>query len=79
VRIWFPNAPSSGVDVLDRSQKAIGVSRSVFVNTVSLNYFRRYLGDVESVASMGPAITPDVVSENDDTSYFRRYLDDPAV
>ncbi len=77
MRIWFPNLPSNGISIEDRSQKAIGVSRSA-TNLVGSNlaYLRRYLDDPESVPVAGTPYVFDAGDENSNSLYLRRYLDD---
>lgn len=76
-RIWFPNAPSNGVDELDRSQRALGIPFAV-QSPVFDNYIRRYLDDPEVIPLVGTPVTEDVGIETADSTYLRRYLCDPV-
>ncbi len=76
-RIWFPNAPSSGIDALDRSQLAIHIPLD-FVLLDEQDYFRRYLDDPVNVGTPGTPVAFDTGTEDAETLYLRRYLDDPA-
>jgi hypothetical protein len=84
-REWTPNAPSGSVGSGQRAQLAIGYSGIAIINPnpppppiipIDVNYFRRYLNDVASINSIGPAIPIPAGSETSDTVYFRRYLND---
>lgn len=91
-RVWFINAPSSGIDVLDRSQIAIGYPFNVtsfqILKTALTSYFRRYLNDVVTSTATIPLVLPVSssvnnsiggsweVSKNSVITYVRRYLND---
>lgn len=76
-RINFPNAPSNGIDELDRSQRALGIPFATQSPNFD-NYIRRYLDDPELVPLVGTPVVEDSVSETSDTTYLRRYLCDPV-
>lgn len=43
------------------------------------DYFRRYLNDVEEVSTAPTdTVVETTVSETDETTYLRRYLNDPS-
>ena len=84
LRVWFPNIPSSGFSIEDRSQRGIGISKSLlsiitFGGADDITYLRRYLDDPEFIVSTGLFLGFSSGTETDETTYMRRYLDDPVL
>jgi hypothetical protein len=46
---------------------------------LTMDYYRRYLNDTTGSIYAGPAVSLPAGIETDDTTYFRRYLDDPST
>ena len=81
-RLWFPQAPSNNVDVLQRTQLGVGYSiLTIPIIPVFLLefYFRRYLQDTLTIELVGPALVASTGVETAETTYLRRYLQDPLV
>lgn len=62
-RIWFPNAPASGISKADRAQLSIGYPLSFSSSTTQVqisfeeNYIRRYVNDLPKHLIIG-GVTP---------------------
>ena len=77
-RVWFPNAPSGSIDVLQRTQIGIGYPLALVPPVdPTVTYYRRYLNDPSSTITVGTPVSFSTSPSTDFTNYMRRYLNNP--
>lgn len=78
MRVWTLDAPSGAFSTANKYRLLIGIFPLTAPTQAQLDekYLRRYLGDVETISTIGPTQSEASVSETADTTYLRRYLGD---